>query len=134
MLDVAVGDRAAVLEFLACEDQALFVWRDALATVDATLDRVDGIAGVHVDGNGFASESLDKDADRTSTNATKLGFLHLFSGGARESVQSSVVSDVCRLRESVQSSVVSDVAFVLRGADGRLVGDITVLLVHASHD
>ena len=41
LLDVVVGERAAVLELLAGEDQALLVRRDALLVLDLSLDVVD---------------------------------------------------------------------------------------------
>jgi len=43
LLDVVVGERAAVLELLAGEDQALLVRRDALLVLDLGLDVLDGV-------------------------------------------------------------------------------------------
>jgi streptomycin 6-kinase len=43
LLDVVVGQGAAVLKLLACEDQALLVWGNALLVLDLGLDIVDGV-------------------------------------------------------------------------------------------
>ena len=43
LLNVVVGESAAVLKLLACEDQALLVWWDTLLVLDLALDIVDGV-------------------------------------------------------------------------------------------
>ena len=43
LLDIVVGQRAAVLELLASKDKALLVGRDALLVLDLGLDVVDGV-------------------------------------------------------------------------------------------
>ena len=82
LLDVVVGQRAAVLELLACvfrrmksrqsvsifhiklndikllrtrEDEALLVRRNALLVLDLGLDVVDRVRGLHIKGDGLAS-------------------------------------------------------------------------------
>jgi hypothetical protein len=40
LLDVVVGERAAILELLAGEDQSLLVWGDALFVLDLGFDIV----------------------------------------------------------------------------------------------
>jgi len=60
LLDVVVRESAAVLELLACEDQALLVRRNALLVLNLRLDIVDGVRGLHLKGDGLASESLDE--------------------------------------------------------------------------
>ena len=68
LLDVVVGQRSAVLELLASEDQALLVRRNALLVLDLLLDIVDSIGGLHLEGDGLSSQRLDEDlhADRQS--------------------------------------------------------------------
>ena len=77
LLDVVVAERAAVLELLAREDQALLVGGDAendvdqdntfgsdglhyapLLVLDLDLDIVDGVRGLNLEGDGFAREGL----------------------------------------------------------------------------
>eukprot|EP01084_Bolivina_argentea_P286949 492339_1 len=68
LLDVVVGQGAALLELLAGEDQALLIRRDALLVLDLGLDVLDGVVGLHLEGNGLASQGLDEDL-HTSTEA-----------------------------------------------------------------
>merc|ERR550539_249228 len=60
LLDVVIRKRAAVLELLAREDQALLVGRDAFFILDLGLHVLDGVTGLDVKGNGLAGERLDK--------------------------------------------------------------------------
>ena len=59
LLDVVVGQSAAVLELLASKDQALLVGRNALFVLDLGLDIVDGVRRLHLQSDGLASEGLD---------------------------------------------------------------------------
>lgn len=55
LLDIVVGECASIFELLACEDQALLVWWDALLILDLGLDIVDGIGALDFEGDGLAS-------------------------------------------------------------------------------
>ena len=66
LLDVVIRKRAAVLELLTRKNQTLLVWRDALLVLDLSLDVVDGVRGLDLEGNGLASEGLDKDLHTTT--------------------------------------------------------------------
>ena len=59
LLDVVVGEGAAVLELLAGEDQALLVRGDALLVLDLRLDVVDRVRRLYLEGNGLARQGLD---------------------------------------------------------------------------
>ena len=61
LLNVVVTQSTPVVELLAGEDEALLVGRHALLVVNLLLDVVDGVARVHVEGDGAAHESLDED-------------------------------------------------------------------------
>ena len=61
LLDVVVRQRAAVLELLACEDQALLVGRDALLVLDLGFDVVDGVRWLDLKGDGLAGQGFDED-------------------------------------------------------------------------
>ncbi|PSN71274.1 hypothetical protein BS50DRAFT_486835, partial [Corynespora cassiicola Philippines] len=61
LLDVVVGQSAAILELLAGEDQTLLVRGNALLVLDLGLDisefrvfRTDGVRGLHLEGDGLA--------------------------------------------------------------------------------
>ena len=60
LLDVVVRKSATVLELLSSKDEALLVSRDAFFVVDLSLDVLNAIAGLDVQGNGAASECADK--------------------------------------------------------------------------
>ena len=56
LLDVVVGEGAAVLELFSCKDQALLVWGDALLVLDLGLDVVNSVAGLHLEGDSLAGD------------------------------------------------------------------------------
>ena len=56
LLNVVVGQGAAILKLLASKDQALLVGRDALLVLDLRLDVVDGIRGLNLEGDGLARD------------------------------------------------------------------------------
>ena len=58
LLDVVVGEGAAILELLASENQALLVGRNALLVLNLLLDIVDGVRGLDLEGDGLACEGL----------------------------------------------------------------------------
>ena len=61
LLDVVVGQGAAVLQLLAGEDQALLVRGDALLVLDLLLDVLDRVRRLHLEGDGLAGQSLHED-------------------------------------------------------------------------
>ena len=61
LLDVVVRERAAVLELLAREDQALLVGGDALLVLDLLLHVVDRVRRLDIERDGLAREGLDED-------------------------------------------------------------------------
>jgi len=61
LLDVVIGQRAAVLELLARKDEALLIWRNSFLILDLTLDIVNRVRALHLEGDGLASERLYED-------------------------------------------------------------------------
>ena len=57
-LDVVVGERPAVFELLAGEDEALLVGRYALLVLDFALDHVDGVGRLDFERYCLAREGL----------------------------------------------------------------------------
>jgi hypothetical protein len=55
----------AILQLLASEDESLVVRGDAFLILDLGLDVVNGIRGLHLQGDGLAGEGLDKDLHTT---------------------------------------------------------------------
>ena len=58
LLDVVVRQSASIFQLLAREDQSLLVGWDALFVLDLALDVVDGIGGLHLEGDGLARQGL----------------------------------------------------------------------------
>jgi hypothetical protein len=54
LLDIVVGQRAAILELLASEDQALLIRRNPLLILDLSLDVVDGVGRLNLERDGLA--------------------------------------------------------------------------------
>eukprot|EP00197_Chlamydomonas_leiostraca_P002840 CAMPEP_0202857520 /NCGR_PEP_ID=MMETSP1391-20130828/425_1 /ASSEMBLY_ACC=CAM_ASM_000867 /TAXON_ID=1034604 /ORGANISM="Chlamydomonas leiostraca, Strain SAG 11-49" /LENGTH=191 /DNA_ID=CAMNT_0049536329 /DNA_START=188 /DNA_END=764 /DNA_ORIENTATION=+ len=61
LLDVVVSQGAAVLQLLAGEDQTLLVRRNALLVLDLLLHILDGVGGLHLEGDSLAREGLHED-------------------------------------------------------------------------
>jgi hypothetical protein len=55
-LDVVVRQRAAVLELLAGENEALLIRRNAFLVLDLALDVVDGVARLDLERDGLAGD------------------------------------------------------------------------------
>ena len=66
LLDVVVCQGAAILKLLASEDETLLVRGDALLILDLRLHIVDGVRGLHLQGDGLAGEGLDEDLHTTA--------------------------------------------------------------------
>jgi len=66
LLDVVVGEGAAILELLTSEDQALLVTGDTLLVLNLGLDIVDGVRRLNLKSDGLAGESLDEDLHTTT--------------------------------------------------------------------
>ena len=64
--DVVVCESSAILELLACENEALLIRRDPFLVLDFSFDVLDGVRGLYLDGDGLASECLDKDLHTTT--------------------------------------------------------------------
>ena len=61
LLDGVVLEGVAVLELLACEDQALLVWWDAFLVLDLGLDVLDPVCWLDLEGDVLACEGLHED-------------------------------------------------------------------------
>ena len=66
LLDVVVGESAAVFKLLSGKDEALLIWGDAFLVLNFGLDVLNGVGGFDVQSDGLASESLDEDLHATS--------------------------------------------------------------------
>ena len=66
LLNVVVGEGAAILELLSGENQTLLVRGDALLILNLGLHVLNGVRRLHLKGDGLASEGLDEDLHATT--------------------------------------------------------------------
>jgi hypothetical protein len=57
-LDVVVRESSSILELLSSEDEPLLIRRDAFLVLDLGLDVFNGVRGLNIEGDCFASEGL----------------------------------------------------------------------------
>jgi len=66
LLDVVIRKGPAILKLLASKDETLLIGRDAFLVLNLGLHVLNRIAGLDLQSDGLASESLDKDLHATS--------------------------------------------------------------------
>merc|ERR1719435_814816 len=66
LLDVVVREGATILKLFARKDQPLLVWGNALLILDFGFDILNGVRWFNLEGDGLASQGLDKNL-HTST-------------------------------------------------------------------
>merc|ERR1712012_998668 len=65
LLDVVVRQGASIFQLLASKDQPLLVWGDPLLVLDLGLDILNGVRGLHLESDSFASQGFDKNLHTT---------------------------------------------------------------------
>ena len=60
LLDVVVTQGAAILQLLSSKDKTLLIRGNSLLVLDLGLDIVNGVRGLHVQGDGLSGQSLHK--------------------------------------------------------------------------
>ena len=66
LLNVVIGEGAAVLQLLSSEDKTLLVGGDTFLVLDLLLHGLDGIGGLDLEGDGLPSEGLNKNLHTTT--------------------------------------------------------------------
>merc|ERR1712110_655409 len=72
LLDVVIGEGAAILELLSSEDKSLLIGRNSFLVLDLGLDVLNGVRGLDIESDGFTSESLDEDLHTTSESEDEM--------------------------------------------------------------
>src|SRR5258708_29929618 len=85
LLNIVIRKCATILKLLPSENQALLIWRDAFLVLDFRLDIVDRIGRLHLQGDGLASESLDKNLHATAEAKNQMKSRLLLNVIVRES-------------------------------------------------
>merc|ERR1719491_1047885 len=73
LLNVVVRQGTAILQLFASEDETLLIWRDAFFILDFGFHVIDRVAGLHIEGDSFACQSLDKDLHDCAGRCLRLG-------------------------------------------------------------
>merc|ERR1712121_596666 len=72
LLDVVVRKSASILKLLSGKDQSLLVWGNAFLVLDLSLDIFNGVRWLNLQGDGLASQGLDKDLHTSSESENKM--------------------------------------------------------------
>merc|ERR1712012_1037402 len=72
LLDVVVGEGSSIFQLLSSKDQPLLVWGNSFLILDLSLDILDGVRWFNLEGDGLASESLDKDLHTSSQSENQM--------------------------------------------------------------
>merc|ERR1711992_432385 len=72
LLDVVVREGSSILKLLTSKDEPLLVWGNSLLVLDLGLDILNGVRWLNLQGDGLASEGLDKDLHTTSQSEHKM--------------------------------------------------------------
>jgi len=77
LLNVVVRKGSSILKLLSGEDESLLVWWDSFFVLDLSLDVLDGVSWLDIEGDGLTSEGLDEDLHTTSESQHQMesGFL-----------------------------------------------------------
>ena len=111
LLDVVIRKSSAVLKLLASEDESLLIGGDALLVLDLSLDVLNGVRGLDVQGNGLAGQSLDED-------------LHTTAESEHEMESGLLLNVVVRKGSAVLELLSSEDESLLIGGDALLVLDL----------
>merc|ERR1712042_262659 len=72
LLNVVVREGSSILKLLSSKDQPLLVWGNSLLVLNLGLDILNGVRWLNLQGDGLASEGLDKDLHTSSQSEHKM--------------------------------------------------------------
>jgi len=61
LLNVVVGESAAIFQLFSSKDQSLLVWRDPFLVLNLSFNIFNGIRWLNLKSDGLSSECLHKD-------------------------------------------------------------------------
>merc|ERR1712126_391309 len=99
LLDIVVRKSSSVLKLLSSEDQSLLVWGNAFLVLDLGLHILNGVRGFNLQGDGLASQGLDKDLHTSTQSEHKMESTFLLDIVVRKS------SSVLKLLSSEDQSL-----------------------------
>merc|ERR1712019_49391 len=72
LLDVVIREGSSILQLLSSKNQSLLVWGNAFLVLDLGLDVLNGVRWLNLQGDGLASQGLDKDLHTSSQSKHKM--------------------------------------------------------------
>ena len=72
LLDVVVGESSSILKLLSSEDESLLIWWDTFLVLDLSLDVLNGVCWLDIEGDGLSSEGLDEDLHTSSKSEDEM--------------------------------------------------------------
>merc|ERR1712042_379658 len=72
LLNVVVREGSSILKLLSSKDEPLLVWGNSLLVLNLGLDILNGVRWLNLQGDGLASEGLDKDLHTSSQSEHKM--------------------------------------------------------------
>merc|ERR1712018_119456 len=71
-LDVVVGEGSSIFQLLSSKDQSLLIWRNSFLVLDLGLDILNRVRRLNLEGDGLASQGLDKDLHTSSQSENQM--------------------------------------------------------------
>merc|ERR1712212_1102438 len=71
-LDVVVRQSSSIFQLFSSKDQSLLIWRNTFLILDLCLHVLNSITRLHLQSDGLASQSLDKDLHTSSQSEHKM--------------------------------------------------------------
>merc|ERR1711923_653379 len=84
LLDIVVGECSSIFKLLSGKDQSLLIWGDSFLVLDLGLDILNGVRWFNLEGDGLASQGLDKDLHTSSEPEDKMESTFLLDVVVRE--------------------------------------------------
>merc|ERR1712215_278767 len=72
LLDVVVAQGTSILQLLSGKDETLLIWWDSFFILNLGLHVLDGVTGLHFQGDSLTSQGFHKDLHTTSKTQHKM--------------------------------------------------------------
>merc|ERR1712115_206975 len=84
LLDIVIGEGSSIFQLLSSKDQSLLIWRNSFLVLDLGLDIFNGVRRLNLEGDGLASQGLDKDLHTSSQSQNQMQSTFLLNVVIRE--------------------------------------------------
>ena len=116
LLNVVIGESAAVFELLSGENQALLVGRDALLVLDLGLDVVNGVRRFYLEGDRLSGQGLDENLHTSAKAKDEVKGRFLLDVVIRES--STIFKLLAKMRRCWSGGMLETMISVWHSSEG----------------